>query len=898
MHRTITRDGRCVPTAMDRDERGHIRAVHEFANVGSGPLFDGHATGSSYDASRTSAIVALGWVKAINTSTAQQVVSCNQGEATTGDNPVIASPLTSPFDDQNDKRRVSTTLYDYDALGQLTQVHLPKQEASRVIDAITASDKSIRVAYDLVGRRLATDDPDRGSEYLSYDNLSNVVCRRSGPAAGSAAAFDTAQGIFRTERERKAAAEGTRRVGEDDCLAPLSANEPRVVRVVRNEFLYDRPTKTLYRFPAPVDGVRKTVTIAYGHGDDVANNRAGRQVEISDVAGVTTTLAYHPIGLAEKTQKTIKSLDRRGGVANPLPDVGVLSDFETHDFWGQLQYSTLSGQFSGLKSDGTGDVGKSLRVAETIGYRYLPNGQVDEISRGQCAALADGTPDCTRFTSIARIVKDAAIDERGNLTRIAYGNGVVTRNAIDPASNRLMASFSRMGVKCVEYGPGDDCSTSSPPILFQNVSYGYDGSGHVVSYVNAPKYADFGSAAAAPSSCPPTIEKDHAVIQGLLIAGSANRFAYDERSRIQSSARTICAYYGKDVTASNFDSSEFAKASLSRLAVDEAFAFTDSHLLSGIQQSLQLSGSPQKTTILHSYAVNRATAPAGTSVKLPQSAQDEKFDEDALGRIKLVQCNGCITTKVSGETTLDLLRHTWDPDDSLSDVTRRIEPTEKQTTDLEKRSRYFTDVQQSYDHEGNRAVKRAWSVTQRPAGTASPPPKLEQETVYADPRLTIVRSPGDKPTALLHVFAGRTRLASMWAGDVGMFTYHAQLSTELVSDVVYSRGDDPTTAQLRQQVEYAAFGDMLLSRQRISPEPGGGPVDRSQIARPLYRFDAKELDAETGFTYFGARHYDQRLGLWLSPDPAFGQYLSGEANGGVFAPRSYGIRLWVGKSRR
>jgi RHS repeat-associated protein len=886
VHRTIARDGRCVPSVMDRDERGHIRAVHEFANMGPGTLFDGHATGSTYDASRTPAIVALGWVKAINTSSSQQVVSCNQGEATAGSSPVISSPLKSPFDDGNVKRRVSTTLYDYDALGQLTQVHLPKQTASRVSDPVAAGDKTIRVAYDPLGRRLATDDPDRGSEYLSYDLLSNVVCRRSGLAAGSDAAFDAVRGVFRTERERTAATEGTRRAGEDNCLTPLSANEQRVVRVVRNEFLHDRPAKTQYRFPIPVEGARKTVTIAYGHGDDFANNRAGRVTEISDVASVTTTLAYHPIGLAENTQKTIKSLDRRGAVDH-LPDIGALSDVETHDSWGQLQFSTLSGQFSGLKSDGTSDnsTSKRLQINETVGYRYLANGQVDEISRGQCPALADGSPDCTRFTSIARIIKDAAADERGNLTRIAYGNGVVTRNSIDPASNRLMASFSRMGVECVEYGPGDDCSTSSPPVLFQNVSYSYDGSGHVVSYINAPKYADFGSAAARPSSCPATIEKDHAVIQGLLITGSTNRFDYDERSRIQASARTICAY-GKDVSASSFDGGEFAKAALSRFTVDEAFAFTDSHLLTGIQQSLQAAGSPQKTTILHTYAADRATAPAATSVKLPLSNQDEKFEEDALGRIKLVRCTGCLKAKVTGETALDLLRNQWDPDDTLSNVTRRTEPTEKQTTDTQKRSRYFTEVQQNYDREGNRAVKRAVSLTQRPAGTASPAAKLDRETIYPDPRLTIVREPGNQPTAMLHVFAGRTRLASMWTGDAAMFTYHAQLSTESVSDVVYSRSDNPTTAQLRQQVEYAAFGDMLLNRQRISPEPGGGSVDRSQIARPLYRFDAKELDAETGFTYFGARHYDQRLGLWLMPDPAHGQYLEGKLNGGVFAPKN------------
>jgi RHS repeat-associated protein len=34
-----------------------------------------------------------------------------------------------------------------------------------------------------------------------------------------------------------------------------------------------------------------------------------------------------------------------------------------------------------------------------------------------------------------------------------------------------------------------------------------------------------------------------------------------------------------------------------------------------------------------------------------------------------------------------------------------------------------------------------------------------------------------------------------------------------------------------------------------------------------YRFNAKELDPETGLAYYGARYYQNKMGIWLSVDP-------------------------------
>ena len=43
--------------------------------------------------------------------------------------------------------------------------------------------------------------------------------------------------------------------------------------------------------------------------------------------------------------------------------------------------------------------------------------------------------------------------------------------------------------------------------------------------------------------------------------------------------------------------------------------------------------------------------------------------------------------------------------------------------------------------------------------------------------------------------------------------------------------------------------------------------------RKGYRYTGKELDAETGLYYYGARYLDPRVSRWLSGDPAMGEYI-------------------------
>ena len=81
-----------------------------------------------------------------------------------------------------------------------------------------------------------------------------------------------------------------------------------------------------------------------------------------------------------------------------------------------------------------------------------------------------------------------------------------------------------------------------------------------------------------------------------------------------------------------------------------------------------------------------------------------------------------------------------------------------------------------------------------------------------------------------------------------------------------------------------AYGN-ALSCIYASPDGDGFPVtysvthshtDHSSLitVHSSYTFSAKERDAETGLSYFGARYYSSDLSIWLSVDPMSDKYPS------------------------
>jgi RHS repeat-associated protein len=75
-------------------------------------------------------------------------------------------------------------------------------------------------------------------------------------------------------------------------------------------------------------------------------------------------------------------------------------------------------------------------------------------------------------------------------------------------------------------------------------------------------------------------------------------------------------------------------------------------------------------------------------------------------------------------------------------------------------------------------------------------------------------------------------------------------STSLITDL---------DGNVVQHVEYVPFGEVFIE-------------ERNNKWNTPYLFNAKELDEETGLYYYGARHYDGRVSLWLGVDPMWEKY--------------------------
>ena len=65
-----------------------------------------------------------------------------------------------------------------------------------------------------------------------------------------------------------------------------------------------------------------------------------------------------------------------------------------------------------------------------------------------------------------------------------------------------------------------------------------------------------------------------------------------------------------------------------------------------------------------------------------------------------------------------------------------------------------------------------------------------------------------------------------------------------------------------QRIEYTTYGETWVEKTQ----------DQGLEFLP-YKFTAKELDEETGLYYYGARYLDPKYSMWISCDPALGEYI-------------------------
>ena len=87
------------------------------------------------------------------------------------------------------------------------------------------------------------------------------------------------------------------------------------------------------------------------------------------------------------------------------------------------------------------------------------------------------------------------------------------------------------------------------------------------------------------------------------------------------------------------------------------------------------------------------------------------------------------------------------------------------------------------------------------------------------------------------------------------YFYHSDHlgSATLISDY---KGDE------YQRIEYTPYGETWVEK-----------TQNQGLEYLPYKFTAKELDEETGLYYYGARYLDPKYSMWISTDPALGEYI-------------------------
>jgi RHS repeat-associated protein len=161
-------------------------------------------------------------------------------------------------------------------------------------------------------------------------------------------------------------------------------------------------------------------------------------------------------------------------------------------------------------------------------------------------------------------------------------------------------------------------------------------------------------------------------------------------------------------------------------------------------------------------------------------------------------------------------------------------------------------VHYRYGADGQRAIKYA---------------EGHNETIYMNKMWQMSDTTGDitKWRVSKHIFVGDARIATKRSVENEDNEAQERLS------VYYYHSDHLGSAQLvtdyqgleYERLEYTPYGELWI-------EQAANGVEKTP-----FRFSGKEMDTETGFYYYGARYLNPKTSMWISADPAMGEYVPG-----------------------
>ena len=189
--------------------------------------------------------------------------------------------------------------------------------------------------------------------------------------------------------------------------------------------------------------------------------------------------------------------------------------------------------------------------------------------------------------------------------------------------------------------------------------------------------------------------------------------------------------------------------------------------------------------------------------------------------------------------------------------------------DAENRIRSISDSQEglhhayAYDHTGERILKRYGSAQQssyngKDVGTLFD--FGESYSAYVSPYFVETNNGYTK-----HYYAGATRLVSKIGEGVYQDSAYVSYGDEEKDQYFYFQDHlgsstyiTTLNGEVAQYAAYTPYGELFREYRNVTP----------------YKFNGKELDAETGLYYYGARYYNPATALWLGVDPLASKYPS------------------------
>lgn len=169
----------------------------------------------------------------------------------------------------------------------------------------------------------------------------------------------------------------------------------------------------------------------------------------------------------------------------------------------------------------------------------------------------------------------------------------------------------------------------------------------------------------------------------------------------------------------------------------------------------------------------------------------------------------------------------------------------------------------AYDHTGERILKRYGSAQQssfngKDMGTLFD--FGESYSAYVSPYFVETNNGYTK-----HYYAGATRLVSKIGEGVYQDSTYISYGEEEKDQYFYFQDHlgsstyiTTLTGEVAQYAAYTPYGELFREYRNVTP----------------YKFNGKELDAETGLYYYGARYYNPATALWLGVDPLASKYPS------------------------